>query len=192
MVRQVVNGVQARHWGRCPTWPELETSGRQCCMPIVAVHQLWSPVAIKSVGQMGRRPAECGKAAVVVGIWTACGVFVWITGPIKQARRVQHIGTQRPSASRHANELAQAHGNRFAPGRSKFAHHARGLQRLCDVRETRQQGAHVATHAGQGLRQGAGNVGQTASLEQRKNFGADLQNTHTRVLCFRPERRPGG
>ena len=124
LVGQVVNGKQAGHGGRFRARPELEASGRQCRMPIVAVHQLRGPVAIESVGQMGRRPAQCGKAAVVVGIGATSGVFVRITGPIKQAWRVQHIGTQRPGASRHAIELAQAHGNRFAPGRSKFTHHA--------------------------------------------------------------------
>ena len=192
LVGQVVNGVQAGYGGRSRARPKLEASGRQSRMPIVAMRQLRGPVAIESVGQVGRRPAECGKAAVVVGIWTASGVFVGVTGPIKKGWRVQHVGTQRPGASRHAIELAQAHGNRFAPGRLKFAHHARGLERLPDGRKTRQQGAHMATQRGQGLRQGAGNVGQTAGLEQRKNFGTDLQNTHSRKLRFRPLRRPAG
>ena len=192
LVGQVVNGVQAGHGGRCRAWPKLEASGRQSRMPIVAVHQLRGPVAIEPVGQVGRRPAECGKAAVVVGIWAASGVFVRVTGPIKKGWRVQHVGTQRPGASRYASELAQTHGNHFAPGHLKFAHHARGLERLSDGRKTRQQGAHVATQSGQGLRQGAGDVCQTAGLEERKNFGTDLQNTHSRKLRFRPLRRPAG
>jgi hypothetical protein len=68
--------------------------------------------------------------------------------------------------------------------------HRAGRMQVCDLARRRQAGedggkageqhARLGTERLQRLRQRAGDVGQAAGLEQRKDFGADLKDSHRR------------
>ena len=105
LVGQVVHRVERAHTS---SWsgPVLEAGRCQAGMPVMAVQYLRRPVAVEPVGQVRRRPAQCGKAAVVVGIRAALGILIGVAGPRIQSWRFKHVGAQRPVATGHAGELA--------------------------------------------------------------------------------------
>ena len=105
LVGQVVHRVERAH---TLSWsgPVLEAGRCQAGMPVMAVQYLRRPVAVEPMGQVCRRPAQRGKAAVVVGIGAALGILIGVAGPRVQSRRFKHVGAHRPLATGYASELA--------------------------------------------------------------------------------------
>ena len=64
-------------------------------MPVMAVHQLGTPSAVQTVGQVRRAPSQCSKTPVVVGVGVMLRVMVGVARPVIQSRRHQHISLER-------------------------------------------------------------------------------------------------
>jgi hypothetical protein len=136
-------------------------------VPVVRVHDLGRPLWIGVVGrQVRRRPAEQREALQVVGPLLALAVLVRTAAAAVEVRRVDQVDRQ--LRARHAAEQQAVDDGACA------------LHRIEHRRQAGQQHAHVGALLGQRHRQRRHHVGQAAGLDEREDFGGDVQDLHRR------------
>jgi len=146
-------------------------------VPVVAMHDLGPPCAIQPFGQHRRHPTQQREAPMAVGMRTAFRIDVRIRA-VHVHRRVDQVARaalgERAAQQADAVRQGEGRGQRLGIGNA-------GPQR----REGRHQHAHVAALRLERARQRGADVRQAAGLEQREEFGADLQGLHSAASISR-------
>ena len=137
------------------------------------------PAAVEFTGgQVGRDPAEQGKALQIVQPLAAVRGQVGIAGPLVQVGRVDHVG-------RHAvvGQPAQAQGDAAgAENRPQLAHHGLAFDALQNGRQAGQHQPHIGAGGSQGLGQRADHIGQPPCFNERKHLGGGMQDFHSAAI----------
>ncbi len=144
-------------------------------VPVVGVHHVGLPARVeRAAAELRCRPAQQREALQVVGPVSAVGVLVGAGAAPVEQRRVDHIG--RNAA---AGQAAQAQRDgRGSERRADRGHRLLLRHRLGDGGQPGQQQAHIGTGACEGRREGGGDVGEAAGLDEREDFGGDVEDAH--------------
>ena len=179
LVGQVVHREHAADAASPGRLCKCQVGRRQRGVPVVCVHHFGLPLRIESLRQPGRCPSQQGKAAMVVAVGLTMVVFIRIARPVVERGRVDHIGVQGVVGWHPRDRQATAkQAGAIAPGRTEFGHRHQPGEARNDRRKPWQQHPDIFTGCSQRRRQRACNISQPARLEQRKEFGADLQYPH--------------
>ena len=166
--------MDGEHGGGAGGVGEGEVGGGETGLPVVAVDQVGPPVADAAEADVGGDPREQAVAAVIVRPVAAVRAEIGVAGAGVEVRRIQDqeveaggAAGQEPHRPAHGfGEVDRTAALAFQPGE--------------DGGVARHQRAHLDAERRQRTRQGAGDVGEAAGLDQREELGGDRQDAHGR------------
>ena len=162
LVSQVVHGKDAADTGSDRSLGERQIGGHQPGMPVVGMHDLRSPGGVESLRQLRAGPTQQREAPVVVVVRLAISVFVRVTWPVVQHRRIDDVGENIGRAG--GFDAAEQQSTGVAPRRLQFGYGRQADYACKDGRKARQQHAHVLPGGCERDRQGTGHVSQATGL----------------------------